>query len=268
MLLGKRSSAGYGDRVSRRTPPDRVNEVARAAWKVFIEKGYRRTLMTDIGTELNLSHATLYHCVDSKEALFELAMHYAMDPESVSALQVPLPAPAPGHTLQLLQQWARKNVTFPVLHAALAREDVEDGASELLEIIDERYAFVERNRRLLALIERSALDLPELHALYYQKLRRNDIRQLSQYLERRITAGLLGDVSDIQVATRFIVETIAWFAWHRMADPDSASIQDEQARQTVRELLVDAFAPAGWHRAVRPRSATGSIAGVSRAGRR
>jgi len=252
--------------MSRRTPPDRVNEVARAAWKVFIEKGYRRTLMTDIGAELKLSHAMLYRCVDSKEALFELAMHYAMDPASVATLHVPVPSPAPGHTLQLLQQWARKNVTFPVLRAALAREDVEDGTAELLEIIDERYAFVERNRRLLALIERSALDLPELHALYYKKLRRNDIRQLSQYLERRINAGLLSEVSDIQVATRFIVETIAWFAWHRKADPDSASIQDEQARKTVRELLAAAFAPERRRRAVRPQAAARNMAGVSRVG--
>jgi AcrR family transcriptional regulator len=252
--------------MSRRTPPDRVNEVARAAWKVFIEKGYRRTLMTDIGAELKLSHAMLYHCVDSKEALFELAMHYAMDPASVSALRVPLPSPPPGHTLQLLQQWAKKNVTFPVLRAALARDDVKDGTSEFLEIIDERYAFVERNRRLLALIERSALDLPDLHALYYKKLRRNDIRQLSRYLERRINAGLLGEVSDIQVATRFIVETIAWFAWHRKADPDSASIQDEQARQTVRELLAAAFAPARRRRAVRPAPNADSLANISRAG--
>jgi AcrR family transcriptional regulator len=247
--------------MSRRTPPDRINDVARAAWKVFIEKGYRRTLMTDIGAELKLSHAMLYHYVDSKEALFELAMHYAMDPGSVAALTLPLPTPAPGHTLQLLQQWARKNVTFPLLHAALARNDVEDGTGELLEIIDERYAFVERNRRLLALIERSALDLPELHALYYKKLRRADIRQLAQYLERRIKAGHLSEVSDVQVATRFIVETIAWFAWHRKADPDSAAIQDEQARQTVRELLVAAFAPNRRPTSL-PLSTAGTMAGA------
>jgi AcrR family transcriptional regulator len=245
--------------MSRRTPPDRVHDVARAAWRVFIEKGYRRTLMTDIGAEIKLSHAMLYHYVDSKEALFELALHYAVDPDSVRALKTPLPSPAPGHTLQLLKQWAKDNVTFPVLHAALAREDVDDGAQELLEIIDERYAFVEHNRRLLALIERSALDLPDLHALYYKKLRRTDIRRLADYLERRISAGRLREVSDVQVAARFIVETIAWFAWHRKADPDSASIQDEQARQTVRELLVAAFAPA------RPAARRSSAAGTAAA---
>jgi AcrR family transcriptional regulator len=231
--------------MSRRTPPDRIYDVARAALTVFVEKGYRRTLMTDIGAELHLSHAMLYHSVDSKEALFELAMHYAMDPASVSGLQVPLPTPAPGHTVQLLQQWARRNMTFPVLRAALAREDVEDGRRELLAIIDEYYAFFERNYRLLALIERSALDLPELHDLYFKKLLRSNFRLLSQYLERRIKAGLLAEVLNIPVAARFIVESVARFGWHRNGNPDSASIQDDAARETVRELLADAFSPTG-----------------------
>jgi AcrR family transcriptional regulator len=211
---------------------------------VFTEKGYRRTLMTDVGAELKLSHAMLYHCVDSKEALFELAMLYAMDPDSVSGLQIPLPTPAPGHTLQLLQQWARKNVTFPLLRAAVASTHVEDAQRELLAIIDEHYEFVERYRRLLALIERSAIDLPELFDLYFKKLRRNLFRQYSQYLERRIEAGLLREVPDVQVAARFIAETISWFAWHRHNDPDSATIRDDVARRTVRVLLVEAFAPA------------------------
>jgi AcrR family transcriptional regulator len=214
--------------------------------------------MTDIGAELHLSHAMLYHSVDSKEALFELAMHYAMDPASVSGLQVPLPTPAPGHTLQLLQQWARKNMTFPVLRAAVAREDVADGQGELLAIIDEYYAFFERNHRLLALIERSALDLPELHDLYFKKIRRSNFRQLSQYLERRISAGLIADVPDIQVAARFIVESVAWFAWHRNGDPDSASIQDDAARQTVRELLAHAFSSTGRQRDRQPVRARGA----------
>ena len=121
---------------------------------------------------------------------------------------------------------------------------MEDAQRELLSIIDEHYEFVERYRRLLALIERSAIDLPELFDLYFKKLRRNLFRQYSQYLERRIEAGLLREVPDVQVAARFIAETISWFAWHRHNDPDSATIRDDVARETVRVLLVEAFAPA------------------------
>jgi AcrR family transcriptional regulator len=47
----------------RRTPPNRLADIAEAARKVFTEKGYRRTLMTDVGKELGLSHALLYRFV-------------------------------------------------------------------------------------------------------------------------------------------------------------------------------------------------------------
>jgi hypothetical protein len=38
------------------------------------------------------------------------------------------------------------------------------------------------------------------------------------------------------------VETIARFAWHRKGDPASAMISGDQARATVRYLVVAAFA--------------------------
>jgi AcrR family transcriptional regulator len=223
----------------RRTPSDRVRDVARAACRVFTGKGYQQALMTDVGTELGLSHALLYRYVEGKEALFELALRYAMDPDAISAIQTPLPVPPPGLILGLVKGWAGKQASFPVLSAALAG----DHAGELGGIIDEFYAFIEHNRRLLALIERSALDLPELHAFYYE-LRRGYVGQLTAYLRRGASSAGLRPVSDVSVAARFIVESIAWFAWHRTADPDSDMITDEQARQTVRELLLAAFVPA------------------------
>jgi AcrR family transcriptional regulator len=231
----------------RRTPPGRVRDVAAAACSVFTEKGYRRALMTDVGTRLGLSHAVLYRYVESKEALFELAMVYSMDPGAVSELEIPLPTPPPGHTLDLLRRWGQVTAKFPVLAAALARDVPGDPLREFIEVIDERYAFVSRNRRLLALIERSALDLPDLHELFFRKIRRQDIEQLSGYLARRMGTGALRRSSNIELAARFIMESIAWFAWHREADADSAMIRDDQAHQAVRELLAATFVPAAAH---------------------
>jgi AcrR family transcriptional regulator len=227
----------------RRTPPDRVRDVARAACRVFIEKGYRKALMTDVGARLGLSHALLYRYVDSKEALFELALRYAVDPTQVPAIEIPVPTPPPGRALDLVQVWAAEQATFPVLAGALAAGHAEDAAEELAGIIGELYAFVEGNRRLLALIERCALDMPELYAFWFTQLRRVYVSDLATYLQCRGSAGELRKVSDVQVAARFIAESIAWFAWHRRGDADSGMIADEQARHTVTELLLAAFVP-------------------------
>jgi AcrR family transcriptional regulator len=228
----------------RRTPPNRVLDVAEAACSVFIEKGYRRALMTDVGTRLGLSHAVLYRYVESKEALFELAMTYSMDPNVISTLEIPLPTPAPGHALDVLRNWARVSARFPVLATALARPDSPAILQEFVEIIDERYAFVSANRRLLALIERSALELPDLHDLFFRKIRRQDIKRLADYLSMRMGSGALRPVSNVKLAARFFIESVAWFAWHRHADADPPPIHDSQAHQAVRELLVATFVPA------------------------
>jgi len=150
----------------RRTPPGRLRDVARAACRVFIEKGYRRALLTDVGAELGLSHALLYRYAENKEALFELALRYAIEPGTIAAIEVPVPAPLPSRALDLLKAWAADRAGFPLLAAAAAGDQVADTAAELAGIIEECYAFVERNQHVLALIARSAPDLPELYEFY------------------------------------------------------------------------------------------------------
>ena len=236
-------SSSYHHLMPRQTPPGRLQNVAGAACRVFIEKGYRRALLADVGKDLGLSHGVLYRYVESKEALFELALVYATDPGALVALTVPLQAPPKGRVLELVKAWAADQGRFPVLSAA-GGDSAGDPAKELAGIIDECYAFVERNRRLLALIERSALDIPELRDFYFNELRASYIEQLTGYLRRRTAAGELRPVSDAGVAARFIIESIAWFAWHRKGDPGSDAVPDEQARVTVCELLLAAFVPA------------------------
>jgi AcrR family transcriptional regulator len=243
--------------MSRRTPPGRVRDIARAACRVFIEKGYQRALMTDVARKLGLSHAILYRYVESKEALFHLAVLYATNPGALpelTDLTEPMPTPAPGETLALIDKWLAENASYPVLAAALAGESRADISRELSDIIDERYAFAEQNRRLFALIEQSALDIPELHTLYYIQSRRDQVAQLARYLEQRCQAGLLRRVPEVATAARFIVETIAWFAWHRRSDPDSAMIGDDDARQTAKFLILAAFIPDAEHDPGRVRS--------------
>jgi AcrR family transcriptional regulator len=227
----------------RRTPPDRLRDVARAACSVFTEKGYRRALMTDVGAELGLSHAILYRYVESKEALFELAMAYAMDPASLAALTIPLPTPAPGHTLGLLRDWAESAGRSPVIAKALECEPPRDVSWEFAGIINELYTIIARHWRMLALIERSSLDLPDLHALFFGKIRRQALQRLADYLASRMSNGTLRPVTNVDLAARFIMESVSWFARHREFDADSAMIDADEAHDAVCELLSATFLP-------------------------
>ncbi len=228
----------------RRTPPSRLTDIAEAATKVFTAKGYRRTLMTDVGKELGLSHALLYQHVESKEALFQLALLWAIAPEALPALPTPLPTPAPGEALKPLAEWTAGRSAVPrQLRAALDTGACHDIRGEFRGVVDEYYTLVEDNRVLLALLERSAVDFPELRDLYFGKSRRRQVDGLEEYVDRRSRSGHFRPFPDAALATQLIVETVAWFAWHRRDHPDPLDVSDEAARESVHYLLAAAFIP-------------------------
>jgi AcrR family transcriptional regulator len=220
-----------------------LDEVAAVAARVFVDKGYRAAGISDVSAGLGLSHGALYTYVHSKEALLYLALLRAIEPGSVESLTLPVATPTPEQIVELTRTWAETAATMPVLASACARR-ILPVADELGGVVDELYGFIERNRGLLALVERCAMDLPELAQLYFVQLRRALFEQLTTYLRRRIRSGHLRPVPDLPAAARFMVETITWFGWHRHDDPDSAMLGDEPSRSTVRHLLLAAFLPA------------------------
>ncbi len=225
------------------------------ATRVFCAQGYRRTQMADVAREMGVASGTLYLYVESKEALFDLVVHRALDDErpqgdgapagETSAPALPIPTPPPGATLEQVRRRLARASSLPRLDEALAREEEIEPRAELEGIVGELYETNQRYRHVKRLIAASALDWPELAAIYYVEIRRDVIRRLTQYLERRIEERRLRPVPDAATAARLILETVAWFARHRYGDPDSAMIRDDVARETVLHVLVNAFCPEG-----------------------
>ena len=137
---------------------------------------------------------------------------------------------------------------LPPPHRGTGPDRPDDPRAELAGVVDELYDVLEANRRFLSLVERSAPDLPELADLYHGTVRRDRVSDLETYVGRRIDSGDFRSVPDVTVATRFLVESVAWFSWHRWDDPGATALDAAAARASVRQLLVDAFVapePAG-----------------------
>ncbi len=228
--------------MARRTLRDRLPEVAAASCAAFIERGYRRTHVADVASRLGLSQGAVYGYVESKEALFALALTYAIGSPPLESLDLPVHTPAPDALLQPLAAWEPKT-SFPRLTAALRTTEPGDVRAEFGGVVDELYDVLERNRLFLSLVERSAQDLPALADLYYGRLRGGQVSDLETYVRRRVRQGHFRDVPDVGIATRFVVETVAWFAWHRMDDREAHAFDAQLARASVGRLLVDALVP-------------------------
>ncbi len=148
--------------MARSSPGARLSEVARAARVVFTEKGYKRALISDVTDELGLSHGAIYGYVESKAALFHLAVLSAIGVDWDEAdLSVPVPTVPLSEVFVRLAQWSPETI-FPELDAGLRRRKTTSARDEFTAIIDEFYGALEGNRMLLALIERCAADIPEI----------------------------------------------------------------------------------------------------------
>ncbi len=102
----------------------------------------------------------------------------------------------------------------------------------------EHFDAVFRYRTLLRLIERCAADWPSLARIFYDDGRRAHLDRLARYLRRRHDAGLLPSLGDPEIAARFVMETVAWFADHRFGDHDGARLDDDRVRHSVVALVT------------------------------
>jgi AcrR family transcriptional regulator len=226
-----------------RKPVRPLTEVADAAVKVFTDKGFRTAGISDVSAAMGLSHGALYTYVDSKRALLYLALLRTIRPEAVDGLTIPVAAPPPDEFVALLKSWVARHGIPPVLDPA-GKPVARSAEEELGAIIDALYDIIEGNRLALQLIERCAADLPEVAQWYFVQRRRATLEQIGDFLRTRIESGELRPVPDTPTAARYINETIAWFAMHRHGDPDSAMLDDDACRRTVRHLLLASFLPA------------------------
>src|SRR5262245_32668344 len=225
----------------RTRPPDRFEQLIASAIKVFTARGSRRTQMADVAREMGASPGTRYNYVARKEALFRLLSSRAVRADRAAPpAQLPAPTPPPEATLKRLRERLAAEARFPQLDAALARQRVTNARAELDGVVRELYSLVAGNRQASALIERSALDRPELAAVWFGELRRGFLERLTQYLERRIERGHFRPVPDAPTAARLILEVIAWFAWHRHEDVFSR-IDDKLAEETTAHFVVSAL---------------------------
>jgi AcrR family transcriptional regulator len=231
--------------VARTRPPERFSQLRDAALAVFAAKGLRRARMADVARAMGVSTGSLYNYVESKEALFHWLVELGgSDAPATEPERLPIPTPPPGATGQRLREQLAAVTRLPALEAALARRRVSDASGELESVVRELYERIEATRGPGAAIERAALDEPELFEVYFRGARRALFAALARYVEKRAKSGHFHGVGSPAVAARFLVETVVWFARHRIGDPDPGLLPDpDTVREEVVRRLVASFAP-------------------------
>jgi AcrR family transcriptional regulator len=221
---------------------ERLLALARAATEEFGRLGYRGTKTAEVAAKAGLSTGSLFNYVESKEALFHLVFLYGFEMASERVPDLPVATPRPGETLAVLRE-GLAHVQMPRMRAALAEAQPDDVAHELREVVEERYALLDRYWPVIAVMERCAMEIPELEAAWFDLARAGTFEDLGLYLERRMAEGVLRSMPDAAVAARVVTESLSWFAWHRREGRDAALYDDDAVRRTVVEFICAALVP-------------------------
>ena len=223
----------------RARDPARLDRLIDAATEVFIAKGYGRAQMLDVAEALGVAKGTVYLYVESKEALFHLAVRAANDaPVAPDAL--PVPTPDAGATLRYVREHLGKESKLSRLEEALGRRSPTNVRQELAEIVRELFGLLHCRRIAIKLLERCAGDYPELAGIYFSVAREAVPALLEAYLRSRLSPEEVRGATHAALA-RGIIEIVAFWAIHRHWDPAPTRVTDEIAEETAVRLSLGAL---------------------------
>jgi AcrR family transcriptional regulator len=231
----------------RTPPPDRFDALLGAARAVFSSRGLAQAQMADVAKAMGVAKGTLYLYVESKEALFGAVVdHLAAGGGAVPIPEsLPIPTPAKGDLLRRVAAAVREKTRTPLLEAALAA--LPTGPTDAAAVRDEVNAVVRELADLLRasqdeirLVDRCALDVPELAGVWYVEGRVKIVDRLAAYLAARAANGLIPAVADSRVQARIVLETLVMWTVHRLGDPMPQELDENDAH----EMLID-FAMRG-----------------------
>jgi AcrR family transcriptional regulator len=233
----------YSFIMTRIRNPDRVLDITDAAIRLFMARGYAATRMEMIAEEAGVAPGTLYLYAAGKEALFDLAIRAAFGERTEGEPGEPPRPEDRSSVIEATWRLVRERARFPSLEQAAALPPVGDAAAEFEEIVREFYDWLSRYWRGIRIVEKCALEWPELSTFFYRELRRSGLGLLERYVAGRADQGHLRAMPDPGVAARLILETVSFFAMHRHTAPDSAGMDDAATRATVLAVLRAAFVP-------------------------
>lgn len=218
----------------------RLRELVIAALQIFSRQGYERSQVADVAKVMGVAPGTIYLYVEGKEALFDLIIRHTASDDSdwLDNLEVPIPTPAPGSTLEFLREVLGRKGQWPLLETALRSPSTPDIRSELDGVVREQYRLMTRHRAGLVLLTRSALEFPGLVEVFVLGLRKRLLDSLGQYLQARMESRQIRALADTAATAAVLTQTIVWANLQRPFDPGLSAFTEQTIEDATVDLIV------------------------------
>ncbi|MFN2315145.1 MAG: TetR/AcrR family transcriptional regulator [Gemmatimonadales bacterium] len=195
--------------MARKKTPFRLDDLIEAATDVFIQDGFARARMGQVARRSRSATGTIYLYVESKEALFDLALRRALeDPDALNP-ELPTPTPSRDQLLTNFQRCLHAACHLPQLWVALDHRESTDVAGELEAILREIWHWLARYRRAVQMVRASAADWPGLGQRLEREFHADTWKRLADYLQTKASAGLLRPLPSPKATAGFLLTTLS-----------------------------------------------------------
>jgi AcrR family transcriptional regulator len=229
----------------RVTPENRIPDICRAAIAVFSRNGFRLTQMEEIAKEAKVAKATLYYYFKSKVHLF----HYVLE-IGLPLDDAPMPPPESSKVrtesdlLRLLTRKLKEGSRLQCITEFLGRNDGEiDLENELAQILEGLWDVCEHNRIQIIILEKSAIEFPEMARTYDEYARKQILGQIEAYLADRMRSGTIRPLNSVRATARFLTEALAWFGFKQFSDPFAPIHPKSEVLPDVVAVLTNGLKP-------------------------
>ena len=220
-----------------RRDPAKLAAIAEAARHVLSAQGLRLTQVADVARTAGVSAGTVYIYVAEKEALLELALL------SAARFELPSVARPVTYSTRRLARLAERAMTerlqWPRLEAALTSRATE---RTLKDVLEETYDMLERERKLIAFMDRCAHDVPLLERAFLSGARQRFLADFTRCMDKLARAGFVRSDLDLAAAARATLEMLVWMAMRRRGDPEPPRCDETAARQAAIALAASGLA--------------------------
>jgi AcrR family transcriptional regulator len=225
----------------RKKAPGRIDQIAEAAIDVFTRHGFAKARISAIADLARVGPGTIYLYAESKEALFDLALRRALEDPEIWRIELPHRTPSRGEIADHAWRCLQNAAQFPQLWLAIDSPPPRHIREEVGGILRELGDWLQRYRKAIKLIERSASDWPDIAQVFYRRFWRGGVRRIAEYLGRRIREGKLPADRDPLIEAHVLVEALSWTSVHRHWGEDGAALEENQVVATVQPMLLDAI---------------------------
>lgn len=213
----------------------RINTIAEAATKLFLQQGYAKTQISHIAKRVGVSVGTIYLDFTGKKEIMQFILKCTIDPQfGEGEFERPI-------TDKLFHNLEEEIVNLFEESSESFASHLNDSDYHLEVLISDAFDLLAKYAVGCLFIEKNYFDFPYL-AQHYREYRKRFFQTMCQYFYFFMEKGEVRSLENPELTTTLIIEILSWWAMDmRFISFETQEIPLESAKAVCLDNIISAY---------------------------